>query len=134
MNEAKNFDDEVKLLKSGDFDKDITWDLSQNEYNNISNYIILVKFYSNKLYQGSTKLNISKLANEKDLNLYCPINLPRQSMQTMINFNFKIIIPGNNKQIKNGLKKIIKVKKTYPPFEGKSPDTSEIPSMYAQMK
>ena len=134
VNEAKNFDDEVKLLKSGDFDKDITWDLSQNEYNNISNYIILVKFYSNKLYQGSTKLNISKLANEKDLNLYCPINLPRQSMQTMINFNFKIIIPGNNKQIKNGLKKIIKVKKAYPPFEGKSPDTSEIPSMYAQMK
>ena len=26
------------------------------------------------------------------------------------------------------------VKKAYPPFEGKSPDTSEIPSMYAQMK
>ena len=31
-------------------------------------------------------------------------------------------------------KKIINIKKTYPPFDGKSPDTNEIPSLFIDVK
>ena len=31
-------------------------------------------------------------------------------------------------------KKIINIKKTYPPFDGKSPDTKEIPSLFKNVK
>ena len=134
INEMKIFSGEVNILHYGDFEEDITWNLSQNEFNNLSNNIILVKCYSNKLYQGSFKINISQLKTDKEMNISYPILLSKQSEQTIINFNIKIIIPQNNKQVSNGLKKVIKVIKIYPAFEGKSPDTNEIPSLFQNVK
>jgi hypothetical protein len=134
INEAKAFSGEVNILHYGDFEEDIIWKLSQNEYNNLSNYIINVKYYSNKLYQGSFKINISQLKTDKEMNISYPILLPKQSEKTIINFNIKIIFPEGNKQISTGLKKVIKVIKTFPPFEGKSPDTIDIPSLFQNVK
>ena len=134
LNETKNLYGEVNILNYGDFEEDITWNLSQSEYQNISNYNIFVKCYLNKLYRGSLKMDISKLKTEKELNLSFPILLPGQTSQTIINFNLKIIMPENNKNISKGAKKIINVIKTYPPFEGKSPDTEEIPSIFQKVK
>jgi hypothetical protein len=134
VNEAKNFDDEVKLLKSGDFDKDITWDLSQNEYNNLSNYIILIKAYSNKLYHSSQKVIISNLKSEKEMDIIYPVFSQRQSGETIINFNIKLACNESSKQISNGQKKIFNIKKTYPSFEEKSPNTIEILSLFIDVK
>ena len=68
------------------------------------------------------------------MNISYPILLPKQSEKTIINFNIKIIFPEGNKQISTGLKKVIKVIKTFPPFEGKSPDTIDIPSLFQNVK
>ena len=133
LNQIKSFTGEVNILHYGDFEEDIVWNLSQNEYNSLSDNIIVVKCYSNKLYQNSFKINISQLKTEKEMNIRYPITLPKQTNRTIINFNIKIIIPENNKQASPGLKKIIKVVKTYPPFEGKSPDTNEIPSPFLKV-
>ena len=130
INEAKAFSGEVNILHYGDFEEDIIWKLSQNEYNNLSNYIINVKYYSNKLYQGSFKIYISQLKTEKEFNISYPILLQNQANATVINFNIKIIIPEKNGQVSAGYKKIIKVIKTFPPFDGKSPYTREIPIQF----
>ena len=66
INSYKNFNGEVDISSQGDNEEDIVWDLSQNEYNNISNYIILIKAYSNKLYHSSQKVIISNLKNDKE--------------------------------------------------------------------
>ena len=134
INSNKNYNGEVNISPQGDNEEDIIWDLSQNEYNNISNYIILIKAYSNKLYHSSQKINNSKLKNDKEMNISYPIFSQRQSSETIINFNIKLLNPESNKQISPGIKKIINIKKTYPSFDGKSPDTNEIPSLFINVK
>ena len=131
INANKNFNGEVKISSQGDTEEDIVWNLTQNEYNNLSNYIILVKAYSNKLYHSSQKINISKLKNDKEMNISYPIFSQRQSNETIINFNIKLLNYESNNQTS---KKIINIKKTYPPFDGKSPDTNEIPSLFKNVK
>ena len=131
INANKNFNGEVKISSQGDTEEDIVWNLTQNEYNNLSNYIILVKAFSNKLYHSSQKINISKLKNDKEMNISYPIFSQRQSSETIINFNIKLLNYESNNQTS---KKIINIKKTYPPFDGKSPDTNEIPSLFKNVK
>ena len=75
INSNKNLYGEVNISSQGDNEEDIIWDLSQNEYNNISNYCILIKAYSNKLYHSSQKINISNLKNDKEMNINFPIFL-----------------------------------------------------------
>ena len=133
INQNKNFNGEVDISPNGDNEEDIIWDLSQNEYNNLSNFIF-VKAYSNKLYHSSQKVNISNLKNDEEINLSYPIFSQRQSSETIINFNIKLLNPEKAKQISTGTKKIINIKKTYPPFEGKSPATNEIPSLFINVK
>ena len=133
INQNKNFNGEVDISPNGDNEEDIIWDLSQNEYNNLSNFIF-VKAYSNKLYHSSQKVNISNLKNDEEINLSYPIFSQRQSSETIINFNIKLLNPEKAKQISAGTKKIINIKKTYPPFEGKSPATNEIPSLFINVK
>ena len=134
INSNKNLYGEVNISSQGDNEEDIIWDLSQNEYNNISNYCILIKAYSNKLYHSSQKINISNLKNDKEMNINFPIFSQRQSSETIINFNIKLLNNDINKQTSTGQKKIINIKKTYPPFDGKSPDTNEIPSLFIDVK
>ena len=133
INQNRNFNGEVDISPNGDNEEDIIWDLSQNEYNNLSNFIF-VKAYSNKLYHSSQKVNISNLKNDEEINLSYPIFSQRQSSETIINFNIKLLNPEKAKQISAGTKKIINIKKTYPPFEGKSPATNEIPSLFINVK
>ena len=133
INQNKNFNGEVDISPNGDNEEDIIWDLSQNEYNNLSNFIF-VKAYSNKLYHSSQKVNISNLKNDEEINLSYPIFSQRQSSETIINFNIKLLNPERAKQISAETKKIINIKKTYPPFEGKSPATNEIPSLFINVK
>ena len=131
--ENRIFNGEINIIQIGNFEEDVIWYLTQKEYNSISDSIIFVKFYSNKLYQSSLKINISVLKIEKEMNISYPILLPKQSSETIINFNIKIIAPESSKLITNETQKIINVKKVYPPFCGKSPDTNEIPSIFQQV-
>ena len=52
INNAKTFTGDINILNYGDFEEDIIWNLTENEFIDISKYCILVKYYSNKLYQG----------------------------------------------------------------------------------
>ena len=127
--ENRIFNGEINIISIGDFEEDIFWYLTQKEYNNLTDNIIFIKFYSNKLYQTSLKINISVLKTEKEMNISYPILLPKQSSKTIINFNIKMISPENSK-LQNETQKIINVKKVFPPFSGKSSDTNEIPSIF----
>ena len=131
--ENRSFNGEINIIPIGDFEEDIIWYLTQKEYNNLSDNIIFVKFYSNKLYQTSLKINISVLKTEKEMNISYPILLPKQSNKTIINFNIKMIPPENSKLISNETQKIINVKKVYPPFCGKSSDTNDIPIIFQKV-
>ena len=131
--ENRSFNGEINIIPIGDFEEDIIWYLTQKEYNNLSDNIIFVKFYSNKLYQTSLKINISVLKTEKEMNISYPILLPKQSNKTIINFNIKMIPPESSKLISNETQKIINVKKVYPPFCGKSSDTNDIPIIFQKV-
>lgn len=127
--ENRIFNGEINIISIGDFEEDIFWYLTQKEYNNLTDNIIFIKFYSNKLYQTSLKINISVLKTEKEMNISYPILLPKQTSKTIINFNIKLISPESSK-LQNETQKIINVKKVFPPFCGKSSDTNEIPSIF----
>ena len=131
--ENRSFNGEINIIPIGDFEEDIIWYLTQKEYNNLSDNIIFVKFYSNKLYQTSLKINISVLKTEKEMNISYPILLPKLSNKTIINFNIKMIPPESSKLISNETQKIINVKKVYPPFCGKSSDTNDIPIIFQKV-
>ena len=61
INNAKTFTGDINILNYGDFEEDIIWNLTENEFIDISKYCILVKYYSNKLYQGNIKIHITIL-------------------------------------------------------------------------
>ncbi len=111
------------------------WNLKHKDYENIQNYSIKVDFYyvfnnNQKEYQGSTNLNISKLKDENEIDIKFQKKLKYNQGDTMFNFNIKVIKPEGKKKIVNGMKKVIKLKKILPPFEGKSPDTQNIPKLF----
>ena len=136
-NNNKTFTGDIKILNYGDFEEDLIWNLTQTEINDISKYIIHIKYYSNKLYLGSVKINISELKEKREKNEFFPIAMPRQSSpsQTIINICIKLKCPENKPNISSsGKKEIIKVNKFYPPFNGKCPDTNNIPSMFMKNK
>ena len=130
INNSKTFSGDINILNYGDFEEDIIWNLTKNEMMDISKYFILVKYYSNKLYQGSSKININKLENESEINEVFPILLPNESTKTIINLNIKLKNPDNKGNNSPNNKEIINVKKIYPPFNGKCSETNDIPNIF----
>ena len=135
IDDKKTFYGDIKVINYGDYEEEMIWNLKHKDYENIQNYSIKVDFYyvfnnNQKEYQGSTNLNISKLKDENEIDIKFQKKLKYNQGDTMFNFNIKVIKPEGKKKIVNGMKKVIKLKKILPPFEGKSPDTQNIPKLF----
>ena len=131
IDDKKTFYGDIKVINYGDYEEEMIWNLKHKDYENIQNYSIKVDFYyvfnnNQKEYQGSTNLNISKLKDENEIDIKFQKKLKYNQGDTMFNFNIKVIKPEGKKKIVNGMKKVIKLKKILPPFEGKSPDTQNL--------
>ena len=132
INENKNYYGEVNILSYGDYENDIIWDLKESEWSNLSNYFMNVDFYFDQVLKGNQKINISKLKTDHQMKISYPITFPNQSKNTIINFEIKIEIPEGKKITLNGKREIINVNKIFPAFEGKSPYTKQIPSLFSK--
>ena len=129
INKNKLLSKEVKLKKIGDFDEEITWNIKPDEWNSVDNYLLMLDyFYVDSKNKSGVKLNISKINEIKELKFECPIDLYPENITIKININIKLIKPEEKKDFEKGKKVDINVKKIYPPFEGKSSKTENIPS------
>ena len=122
---------EVKLKKIGDFDEDILWSLSPIEWNNVDCHLILEYYYVEVRQKVAVKLNISNIKDSNELFYECPINLYPDNTRVIINLDIKVFRPNLKKAVEQGKKEVISVKKIYPAFEGKSPETNNIPSLFS---
>ena len=129
INEDKNFYGDIKIGKY-DFEEEIKWNLKDKDWENLSNYFIKVDLIYDNKYIGNTKLDISDLKEECEINRNYTTNFPYNNGSTTFNFNIKIVMPEGKKKIVKGKKKVIKVKKIFPSYEGKSPDTLNIPNIF----
>ena len=132
INDSKNFFGEFKNY--GYSDEQIIWNLNDKEWNNLSNYFIKIDFFYDTKYNQSINLNIASLKDENEINTKHIIKFDNIKEDIVFNFNIKIIMPqGKIKTIKK-MKKITKVKRSFSPFKGKSPDTEKIPSLFISQK
>ena len=129
INEEKNYYGDVNILSYGDFEKEIVWNLKENEWKNLSNYFINVDFYMDNDFKLNQKINISKIKDEKQLRVSYPISFLNQPEAAIINFDIKIIMP-EGKKITVGKREYINITKNFAPFEGKSPYTNEVPKLF----
>ena len=130
INEEKTFTGRFQIKNYGNFEDDIIWNLNNNEWNNLSEYFINVEFYLDKVLKGKQIIKIDRLKDEPNFNIKYPISFLAQPKPAIINLNIKVEMPLGKKYIRDEIRQIIKIKNSYPPFEGKSPLTSEIPRMF----
>ena len=129
-NLTQTFSQKIKLKSIGNFDEEIIWKLTLDEWNNIENYAFVVEYwYGNMKDQLAVKLNISQIKEINDLLFECPIDLYEENITIKIKINIKVEKPEGKKYFEQGKKEVLNVKKIYPAFEGKSPDTNKIPSL-----
>ena len=134
LSENRNFYGEFKLLNYGDFEEDIIWNLNQNEWNNISNYFINFDFYSDQQFKENMKINLNKLKDDLQIFSKKPLPYVNQPTKAFLNFDIKMELPQGKKIIVNGMREKINIKKNFPAFDGKSPYTKEIPSVFMKAK
>lgn len=128
VNENKTFKKEVRLKTIGDFDEEIVWTLTQNEWNNIDNFLFVLDYYTGNMEEnGAIKFNISQIKNGEDLLFECPIDLNSQDIPIKLRISLHPILPVEKKNSGSGKKDSISIKKIYPAFKGKSKDTNKIP-------
>jgi hypothetical protein len=130
INEEKTYTGRFHIKNYGNFEDDIIWNLKNNEWNDLSEYFITVEFYLEKVLKGKQIIKIDRLKDELNFNIKYPITFLPQPKPAIINLNIKVDMPQGKKIIRDEIRQIIKIKNTYPPFEGKSPLTSEIPRMF----
>ena len=120
INESKSLMEVVTLKSIGEFDKEFIWNLEPDEWTNIEKYFFIIDYWCKDFQDSSAvKLNISKIKDEKELLFNFPIELINQNIVVNISINIKALVPED--------KNNITVKKIYPPFNGKSADTNEVP-------
>ena len=134
LSENRNFYGEFKLLNYGDFEEDIIWNLNQNEWNNISNYFINFDFYSDQQFKENMKINLNKLKDDLQIFSKKPLPYVNQPTKAFLNFDIKMELPQGKKIIVNEMREKINIKKNFPAFDGKSPYTKEIPSVFMKAK
>ena len=134
LSENRNFYGEFKLLNYGDFEEDIIWNLNQNEWNNISNYFINFDFYSDQQFKENMKINLNKLKDDLQIFSKKPLPYVDQPTKAFLNFDIKMELPQGKKIIVNEMREKINIKKNFPAFDGKSPYTKEIPSVFMKAK
>ena len=125
----QTFSQKINLKSIGNFDEEIVWKLTSDEWNNIEKYAFVVEYwYGNMQDQLAVKLNISQIKEIHDLLFECPIEIYEENIVIKIKINIKVDMPEGKKILEPGKKEIINVKKIYPAFDGKSPDTNKMPT------
>ena len=130
INENKTFSGIFSVKNYGNFEDDIIWILNDKEWNNLSQYFISVEFYLDRVFKGKQIIKIDKLKEEPNFNIKYPVSFLDQPKSAIINFNIKVNMPKGKIVIIDEMMQIIKIKKSYPPFEGKSNLTNTIPRMF----
>ena len=75
MSEDKSLMEVVKLKSIGEFDKEFTWKLEPDEWNNIEKYFFLIDYWCKDFQDSSAvKLNISQIKDEKELLFNFPLS------------------------------------------------------------
>ena len=129
MDNDKRLNKEIKLKKIGDFDEEFIWCLNSNEWKNIDKYLFVIEYYYSNINEiNAASLNISKIKEVNNLKYECPLDLYDENITIKIDVDIKREIP-EEKNIEQGKNIEITVKKIYPAFEGKSPDTKNIPAL-----
>ena len=134
VNDDKNYFGEVNILSYGNYEKDIIWNLQESEWNNLSKYFINVDFYLDNNFKGNQKINITKLKEDFHMTISYPISFLNQQGTAYINFDIKVIMPEGKKITSKNQREIINIKKSFKPFEGKSPNTNKIPRLFLKNK
>ena len=134
INDNKNYFGEVNILSYGNYEEDVIWNLQENEWNNLTNYFINVDFYLDNCFKGNQKINITKLKECLNMKISYPISFLNQQGTAYVNFDIKIIMPEGKKITSIGKREIINIKKSFKPFEGKSPYTNKIPRLFQKNK
>ena len=134
VNDDKNYFGEVNILSYGNYEKDIIWNLQESEWNNLSKYFINVDFYLDNNFKGNQKINITKLKEDFHMTISYPISFLNQQGTAYINFDIKVIMPEGKKITSKNQREIINIKKSFKPFEGKSPYTNKIPRLFLKNK
>ena len=134
VNDDKNYFGEVNILSYGNYEKDIIWNLQESEWNNLSKYFINVDFYLDNNFKGNQKINITKLKEDFHMTISFPITFLNQQGTAYINFDIKVIMPEGKKITSKNQREIINIKKSFKPFEGKSPYTNKIPRLFLKNK
>ena len=134
VNDDKNYFGEVNILSYGNYEKDIIWNLQESEWNNLSKYFINVDFYLDNNFKGNQKINITKLKEDFHMTISYPISFLNQQGNAYINFDIKVIMPEGKKITSKNEREIINIKKSFKPFEGKSPYTNKIPRLFLKNK
>ena len=134
VNDDKNYFGEVNILSYGNYENDIIWSLQENEWNNLSKYFINVDFYLDNNFKGNQKINITKLKDDFHMTISYPISFLNQQGNAYINFDIKVIMPEGKKITSKNHREIINIKKSFKPFEGKSPYTNKIPRLFLKNK
>ena len=130
MDNDKLLNKEVRLKSIGNFDEEIIWVLNSNEWENIDKYLFVLEYYYvDRNERVAVSLNISKIKEMDNLLYECPIDLYAENIRVKIILNIKREIPEDRKNVDQGKKEIITIKKIYPAFKGKSPDTNNIPNL-----
>ena len=134
VNDDINYFGEVNVLSYGNYENDIIWNLQESEWNNLSKYFINVDFYLDNNFKGNQKINITKLKEDFHMTISYPISFLNQQGTAYINFDIKVIMPEGKKITSKNQREIINIKKSFKPFEGKSPYTNKIPRLFLKNK
>ena len=80
------------------------------------------------------KINLNKLKDDLQIFSKKPLPYVDQPTKAFLNFDIKMELPQGKKIIVNEMREKINIKKNFPAFDGKSPFTKEIPSVFMKAK
>ena len=94
----QTFSQKINLKSIGNFDEEIVWKLTSDEWNNIEKYAFVVEYwYGNMQDQLAVKLNISQIKEIHDLLFECPIEIYEENIVIKIKINIKVEMPEGKK-------------------------------------
>ena len=97
INEDKN---EVNILSYGNYENYIIWNLKENEWNNLSNYLINFDIYLDNYFKRNQKINITKLKENFHMKISYPKSFHNRQGTVNINFDVKVIMHKKKKNFK----------------------------------
>ena len=119
----RNLKKEVQLKQIGDFNEEWKWEFTIDEWKNITKACLYIGLYRQHTFsndkKGDAKISLSNL--KKGPTKYdCKIEIESKRIEPIITFIITPIFPQGKKHYEPVTKEVIKIKKIYPAFTGKS--------------